>query len=185
MLQGQIGIGVDQAGGQPRSHIRAGEVGFRLPCRFLRMAAEIIVLRRSYIPPGAGRYGLHRFPALSRRKGCIHQRHKIGLIEQSAGNRFCRGVSPLLPCPAGVNGLLCIGGDGPGFPYPLRTGYTSLCAVLIYSPLRHTPFFRRFSERKITFHAVTAFISADYFLLIFDSCLLSDSYVCIIRLSNT
>ena len=102
---------------------------------------------------------------MSRRKSCIHKGHKVCVVNPARVCFFCRGLC--LPSgPARVFGLLRAGGNRPCVSDFLCAGDTPLGAVLVDPPFRHAPFFRRFPERKILFHAATAFMSADCFPLI-------------------
>ena len=53
LVEGEVGVGIDQAGGQPRPHVRAGEIGPHRPCRLFRLACEVVILRPGDVPPGA------------------------------------------------------------------------------------------------------------------------------------
>ena len=139
--QGQVGIGVEQAGGQPRPHVGTGEVGLRLQRRLFRLTAEVVVLRQGDVPLGPRLHGLHRLPAVPREKGGVHQRHEDPAAQRPAGRRLCRSGRLLAPDPAGASGLLGVGGDGPGFSELLRSGDPPLDAQLLYGPGRETPFF--------------------------------------------
>ena len=155
---GQVGIGVDQAGGQPRGHVGAGEVGLGLPGRLLRVAAEIVVLRQCDVPLGPLVHGCRRSQTLARPKGCVHQRHQVGVIQQAAyGGQFRLAGRGLFSSPAGVLRLLRIGRDGPGPPEFLCAGDAALGAVLVDPPLRHAPPLRRLPEGEIPFHFTAAF----------------------------
>ena len=114
LVEREVGVGVDQTGGQLCAHIGAGEVGPRRPCRFLRLAGEVVILRRSDVPLGAGLHGPYRGHARARLEGGVHQGHQAGTVQKAWG----RGPR-LLSDRTGVLGLFRSGLRGPIFSLSL------------------------------------------------------------------
>ena len=50
--QREVGVGIEQTGGQPRSHVGTDEIGLRFQRRPFRLTAEIVVFRQSDVPLG-------------------------------------------------------------------------------------------------------------------------------------
>lgn len=132
--QREVGVGVDQAGGELQPHVGTGEIGFCFTGRLLRLAAEIVVLRQGDVPLGACCHSFRRFPAAAGWEGRVHQRHEHADFQHPVGSRLYRsGIFPLL-YPARVTGFLRIGGNGPGFSKLQRAGDPSLGAQLLHGP---------------------------------------------------
>ena len=146
LFEGEIGIGVDQAGGQPRPQVRAGEVGPRRPRRFLRLAGEVVILRPGNVPPGAGFHGPYRSHARSRLEGGVHQRHQCSALQNTGGLLQFGGR-------LGALGLFRVGGDGPGLPELLRAGYVTGGAVVLHHPGGKVPFSRGLQHGEV-FHGI-------------------------------
>lgn len=147
LTDGEIGISVEQTGREPRPHVWAGKVRFCLFRRFLRPPAKIVVFRHSDVLLGAGGHILHCLPAIARRKGCVHQGHKICVIQKPIWSCLCRNRPGLPPCPARVLWFRGIGGNGPGFPEFPCAGNPSFRTILEDPPLRYFPFFCCLSYR--------------------------------------
>ena len=88
---GEIGISIDKAGGEPHAYVRAGEIGLHLFGRLLWAAAEIVVLGKCDVPLGTDGHGFHRLPAVAWGEGRVHQWHQVGVVKHGAGGRLRRG----------------------------------------------------------------------------------------------
>ena len=150
LVEGEVGVGVDQAGGQPRSCVRTGEIFPRGPRRFLRLAHKIVVFRPGDVPLGPLLHGLYRGQAVPRLEGGIHEGHQVRII------RRCRDLGLSFPFSgkAGVLGFLRVRRDGPGPSKLLRAGDAAGDAELLHHPGRDVPFFRGLPHSEI-FHGTT------------------------------
>ena len=145
MPQGQVGIGVNQAGGEPRSHIGAGKVGLRPLCCLLRVAAEIVVFRQRDVPLGTSCHSLHHGKAFPWLEWRVHQGHQAGNIQRSSGLLFLPTGDP------GVLGLFRLHRNRPRFSKFLCTGDAPINTELLHHPVRKTPFFRSLPHSEV-FH---------------------------------
>ena len=150
--KGQAGIGIDQTGREPRPHIGVRQIGLRLLCRCPSLSAEIVVLRQRNVSLWAGRHGLHRFQAVSRLEGGVHQRHQTRVIQKAAYKACCALRSLALEL-AGVLGLLRIGRNSPGLSKFLRARNAPLHTELLDHSVREVPLFGGFLHGEV-FHTL-------------------------------
>ena len=74
--QRQVGVGIDQAGGQAGAQVVAGEPELSLLSRTVRMPAEVVVFRPGDLFFRAFCHGFHSGQTLSRWERGVHQGHE-------------------------------------------------------------------------------------------------------------
>ena len=139
--QGEVGVGVEQAGGQPRPRVGAVEIGLGFLRCYLRLAGEIVVLCQCNVPLCSLCHGLRRLPAAARREGGIHQGHEIFTD--------CQERYRLRLSRPGVLRLFRVGGDGPGSGEFPGAGNAPRRAQLLHRPFGQVPSVGNFLRREI------------------------------------
>ena len=127
---GEIGIGIDQAGRKPDLYVGTGEVEFCLPGGLLCMPAEIVILCKGDSLLGTVFHGLDALHTMSRDKRGVHQGHQF-----QAGGRWLPGRRfGRFFFLSGITRLLGVGRYAPGDAELFDTLDTALCTEFLHQP---------------------------------------------------
>lgn len=148
---GQVGIGVNQAGGKADLQIPVRQIEFHFLRGLLRLTAEIVVLGQCNILAGTIFHLLNAGHTLSRRERGIQQRHQLGRRGDGGGRRNHRRSRFGRRLPPGIPGFFGIGRNLPRDTKLLRTGNTPLRAVFLHQPLGDFPRFGGLPYRSVFF----------------------------------